>query len=175
MIFSIGSCPNTNLVQIYICDSVCTVCIFIGCSPLWGFSGHIQTNVMNRCSVLKPQQAGGRPVGFIQSTARQLNLEKLPINPVKSSMGGLNPGHPFTGPIGPVTIWLHCLLTFNKIEVIQSSQNIYCLHFRSLRNTVHLCLSTACPKSLSSLSMLMMTSKATLLLLLSMCYSLTRS
>ena len=123
---------------------------------------------MNKCSVLKPQLAGGRPVGFIQSTA----LEKLPINPVKSSMEGLNPGHPFTC---PVTIWLHCFLTFKNIEVIQSSQNIYCLHFRSLRNTVHLCLSTACPKSLSSLSMLMMTSKATLLLLLSMCYSLTRS
>ena len=170
MIFSIGSCPNTSLVQIYIYVTVCVLYVYLLAALLDGASQGTYKQTL-----YKPQLAGGRPVGFIQSTARQLNLEKLPINPVKSSVEGLNPGHPFTCPLGPVTIWLHCFLTLNNIEVIQSSQNIYCLHFRSLRNTVHLCLSTACPKSLSSLSMLMMTSKAILLLLLSMCYSLTRS
>ena len=43
---------------------------------------------------LKPQLKGGRPVGFLQSTAKELNLGPPRTNPVSSRAEDLNLGPP---------------------------------------------------------------------------------
>ena len=74
----------------------------------WYIYKYQEMNIVINILFSEPQLVGGRPIGFVQSIAKEFNLEHPRISPVSSGVEGLNQ-EPLDYKNCTLTIQPHCL------------------------------------------------------------------